>query len=183
MDAIRLTDADFEILLPGETVILGKTAVTIAPMDVDRISKLIKRCRAYLPMMQDEGLTWENMLGEKLDVLCDFVAFYAPELLGLLTGLHPADLARLPPGKLSELARVAVCQNITSLNDLEKNLKALLGTVQENLEVGRAVMATATGTLSRPSSATDTVGRISGDIPSDSAAFSSVLPSEANARK
>ena len=95
----RLSDRDFEILFPQKVVTLGKTKITVEPLNLHDTNYFAACMREEWPQLMvelgDRGIT-ENNVEERLLDVADILVSRSPMLLAILTSLHPDDAAKLP---------------------------------------------------------------------------------------
>lgn len=102
----RLSDRDFAILFPQKVVTLGKTKITVEPLNLHDTNYFAACMREEWPTLMIElvnrGITESNVEEKLLDV-ADILVTRAPMLLAILTSVHPEDAAKLPLVSAMEL--------------------------------------------------------------------------------
>lgn len=131
-EPVKLTDQDWEDLFPGEPFKLGKTEITIIPLDLESLAVVLKKVRSLADILQKRGVTLMNFNNPfQIPVLVENFLTEAPEAFEAMTGVHQDDLKRLPIGTAIELFTVALSVNSKSHKSLVKNLKALAGEITQ----------------------------------------------------
>lgn len=136
---VELSDADFAVLFPSEQFKIGKTMLTIKPMDVSRLNVLIASIRADWGSLQDDladqGLTLEtvehNMMG-----LVQVLMHRVPMVLALMSGLHPDHVQKLPIEVALNLFRKCIQMNLR-----DQSFFGLLSAVRDMAGEFQAMMA------------------------------------------
>lgn len=148
----RLTDEDFNLLLPGEVVKLGKTDILIKPVSPfsDDFKLLYLRLKELESIFKESEITFQNF-PYKLPVVTEIIFEHAPDILSMITDIHEDDLKRLPLGKIAEIIETIMKVNQKSYEGFEKNLNTWMG---EAVKMLRGV----TLILSIFSSGADTAG-------------------------
>ncbi len=132
MSLIKLTQNDWEELLPSTAVVLGKTVVEIKPLSVFQLKGMGSKIAAVFKALAEQGVNSDSLdTQEGMAAIFSALIDYAPGLLQEATGIHADDIAKLPLIKGVELLRVVIEVNISSYQDLLKNLKALGAVVKE----------------------------------------------------
>ena len=126
---MKLTDKDWALLLPGESVKLGKQDLHIGPLNLDALKGVSLRLRHVVKEMGSRQITFDNCLKEKFDEALNVMMTEAPELLEAASGLASDDMKRLPFGKIVEIVDVILRVNEASKEGLEKNLRSLVAAV------------------------------------------------------
>jgi len=157
---MKLTDKDWALLLPGESVELGKQDLQIVPLSLYALKGVSLRLRHVVKEMGSRKITFDNCLKDKIDESLNVLMTETPELLEAAIGLAADDIKRLPFGKIIEIVDVVIRVNKASKEGLEKNLKSLVAAVP-------AAINGASEILSSFSSQTDTAGKKSKATPLD----------------
>ena len=122
----KLTDEDWDLLLPGEEVKLGATRIDLKPLGFQEFVRTVRRLGQVRDVLAKEGLTLENFNEpENLLKLVVVVMDEMPELLSDVLCIEKADLQRVPVTVMVEVARKVIEINVRSQEGLLKNLTAL----------------------------------------------------------
>ena len=122
----KLTDEDWDLLLPGEEVKLGATRIDLKPLGFQEFVLTVRRLGQVRDVLAKEGLTLENFNEpENLLKLVVVVMDEVPELLSDILDVDKADLQRVPVTTMVEVARKVIEINVKSQEGLLKNLTAL----------------------------------------------------------
>lgn len=137
MGIIKLTQNDWEELLPSVAVTLGKTIVEIKPLGVEHLKSMVLKISTVYQAMVERGITLDSMdTTEGMAAIFDTVVDYSPKLLEEATGIDANDIIKLPFAKGVELLRAVLEVNLSSYQDLLKNFKALGEIVKGTTAVG-----------------------------------------------
>jgi hypothetical protein len=123
-----LNDEDWEILLPGKEITLGRTTITLRPLTLASFSTLTSKTVYILNKIRD---TKANSLMEEFKTPSGFsrivgiIVKEAPEIVTALTGIPIVDVVRLPITKNIELMAEAWEINIQDQDTLAKNLRSV----------------------------------------------------------
>lgn len=162
---VRLTESDFEILLPSTVVKLGKTNVTVAPLDIHDSQYFMACMREEWPQLEHElterGIT-ENNFEERLFDVSEIILTRSPMLIAVLTDVHPEDAARLPTLAVFELLEAVIAVNFRDRDFFE--IVSTMRRVADNMTKALATGDIAAGMPDSPpsrkhSSKADTRGR------------------------
>jgi len=159
-DLIRLTDDDWQHLLPERPYTLGAREIMLRPVTVDEIALCVKYAGGIKAAMAEAGIDRANVMARLPEVIAIVIDRF-PAVLEILTGIHRDDLRRLPAGELLALANEVADINLFSREGLEKNFLALADGISR-------MMSGASETLPSSSSKEATRGGRSGPAPSDS---------------
>ena len=121
-----LNDEDWEILLPGTEIKLGRTTITIRPLTIAEFSFVTSKAIYVVNQVKkikNPGQSFNTPAGFKRIV--GIIIKEAPELITMLTGIPVIDIARLPVTKNLELVSEAWRLNIQDQETLAKNLQSV----------------------------------------------------------
>ena len=125
-DMLPLTSEDWDMLLPGTPVQLGKSTRVIRPLGVTALKTVISQAMVLLPQLRELGITADNYeTPENLLKLADIIWTAIPEVLAEASGLCVEDIKRLPLSAAANVLAVVITVNVESQDSLTKNLKAL----------------------------------------------------------
>lgn len=123
---IRLSEEDFDLLLPGKVITIGKSQVTIKPLSIEELKDALRRLNAIGGVLTDANVTMANYSeGPALFKLVEIVLDKAPELLSDVSNIAVEDLLRLPLVTNTTILNTVLEINIESQQGLEKNLQSL----------------------------------------------------------
>ena len=119
---IKLTDQDFDLLLPVETFKFGETQVKIKPIPVfsDDFKLIYLRLKDIEGSLKKAKITLENF-PYKLPAIFEIVINEAPDILSLILPIEPDDIKRLPGFILIEYLEKFIEINRKSFLGMEKN--------------------------------------------------------------
>lgn len=157
---MKLTNKDWDLLLPGKDVKLGHQRLTIAPMNLEKIKGVSLGIKPLYDEFMKRKITFDNCLKEKLDETLDVLMDKAPDLLAAGIGLSVEDLKRLPIDKTIEIFDMFIQVNKFSKDGLEKNLKSLIVAVPAAINGVSEIVYSF-------SSMPDTAGKTSKNTPSE----------------
>jgi hypothetical protein len=124
---IRLSEEDFELLLPGKVITIGKSQVTIKPLSIEKLKDALRRLNAIGGVLTDAGVTMANYSeGTTLFKMVEIILEKAPELLSDVSNIALEDLLRLPLVTNTAILNTVLEINIESQQGLEKNLQSLV---------------------------------------------------------
>ena len=104
-ELIKLSDDDWDILLPGTPFPLGKTVLDLRPLGVDDVKKALSMVHGLKDELFGAGITEQNYRDkDKLITLSKVVLEHAPALVELCSKVRVEDLKKLPPSKLRSLS-------------------------------------------------------------------------------
>ena len=135
---MKLTEQDFELLLPGAGLTIGKTTVKINPFSLIELKELFTKLQ---PGIEKAGITLENF-PHKLAVISGLIIDKSPEIISKCTGIEQADIDRLPACEQLRIIDKIVEVNQTSYAGMEKNLQALRGVLPAILRGVTAMFST-----------------------------------------
>lgn len=126
MALINLSTDDWDDLLQGDTITLGKTTVVISPLGIAQLKNMSLKVKALMEALAEKGVNSSNFdapenMANTFTTLVDRV----PELMEEATGVNRDDIGRLPLAKGVELLRKVIEVNVKSQETLVKNLQAL----------------------------------------------------------
>lgn len=182
----RLSERDFEILLPTKVVKLGETEIDVKPLDLHDSNYFAACVREEWPTLSREfverGITEDNVEEKLLDV-ADILITRSPMLLAVLSNVHPEDAARLPI-----MAVVDLLEAVFEMNFRDRDFFTIVSTVRRVAD--NVVQALGTGDVAaesarsrksrKPSSNRGTRGRKSGATRGDSSGRSTSQRSNPN---
>ena len=128
MSTIRLSDQDWNILLPGEFITIGKQQIEIKPLGLGDLSLLMRELRLVIGKCSEAGITLDNYESHFVS-LAGIVLEEAPAIITLLINLDPEDVKRLPVAIATKILIACFRINIDSQDDLKKNLLTLTNQV------------------------------------------------------
>lgn len=120
---MKLDSSDWDILLPGTPVKLGNKTLIVKPLGLSDLALLMRELKTVIAKCSDAGITLENYQGNFLQ-LAEIILTEAPEVLTLLTGVDSDDVKRLPVTIAVELLTACLDANLSSQEELAKNLVA-----------------------------------------------------------
>ena len=131
---VRLKDTDWEALFPGEDFVIGSTTITIIPLSLKSIAAItaklakiggsISKLGVSLSQVDAELNKEANTILGLVDVVSTLLS-EAPEILSEMSGLHTEDVQGLPLDTAVQLFAKCLDVNISSQEELVKNLKSL----------------------------------------------------------
>jgi len=134
----RLTDSDWETLLPSESVTIAEgVSVRLQPMGIADIwvaVRLVYNVFDHIVTPVTEVLKnqedTQDMIARVRQILThadvlNVLQREAPELLERATGIHREDLRKMPPAPFSKLMIGVADINLKSHEELSKNLGCL----------------------------------------------------------
>jgi len=126
VEKARLTDADFELLLPGSPLTIGKTDIVIRPLGIGELKDILARVNVIGSGLRDEGITASNYTeAEQILKLVTLIMDKAPAILSDAAKIALEDLVRLPLAINAQILEKVLEVNIESQEGLEKNLQRL----------------------------------------------------------
>ena len=126
MALINLSTDDWDDLLQGDTITLGKTTVVISPLGIAQLKNMSLKVKALMESLAEKGINSSNFdAPENMANTFTTLVERVPELMEEATGINRDDIARLPLAKGVELLRKAIEVNVKSQETLVKNLQAL----------------------------------------------------------
>jgi len=93
--AIKLSDKDWEILLPEKPFKIGTQTIYLRPLTIEQISRGIAELNALREELAKRGIDAENYQA-RLPEVFECVLEHALGLLSEITGIEAEDLRRLP---------------------------------------------------------------------------------------
>jgi len=125
-DKRKLTDEDWDLLLPGKEVKLGNTRIEVKPLGFQEFVRTVRRLGEVREQLAGEGLTLENFNEpQNLLKLVGVVMDEIPELMSDVLCVEQADLELVPVTVMVDVARTVIEVNVKSQEGLLKNLTAL----------------------------------------------------------
>lgn len=126
MALINLSTDDWDDLLQGDTITLGKTTVVISPLGIAQLKNMSLKVKALMEALAEKGINSSNFdAPENMANTFTTLVERVPELMEEATGINRDDIARLPLAKGVELLRKVIEVNVKSQETLVKNLQAL----------------------------------------------------------
>lgn len=125
-DTSFFSDEDWEHLLPGKTITIGKKSILIKPFGLEDYIHVTKKLTAVKGKFVAQGITRENFQGEKLPEVASLILSEVPELVARATGIPEKELLRLPLSPCVEIASTIIDVNLESQQGLEKNFHGLV---------------------------------------------------------
>jgi len=127
---ISLSEEDFELLLPGKIITVGKSEIVIKPLGTEMLKLMFQRLGAIAGTLKEAGITFKNYNKEdQLFKLVEVIMDKAPSLLSDASNIEIADLQRLPVMTNVQILTDVLEINIESQEGLEKNLHVLAGMI------------------------------------------------------
>lgn len=129
---IRLTDEDWDLLLPGKTVTLGETELFVEPLGLKILSKMMKKIKAIYFELKKAEITKDNYKEiDNIFVIAELISDKAPEIISESCNLHIDDVNRLTPIKSLPIVEAILSINIESQRGLLKNFGTLANQISE----------------------------------------------------
>lgn len=127
-----LSDEDWGILLPGQEILLGNTAITIRPLNIKDFSSLTSKVTSVVTRIKDRDITMSTLnKGNNFESVIRIIVKDAPEILTILSGIPVRDIIRLPLNKNIEIAARAWEINLADQEALSKNLQSVANMIQQ----------------------------------------------------
>lgn len=127
---IRLSQTDWEMLLPGRVLTFGTTMLEIRPLGLEDFAGIIRRVTVIKDDLVVAGINLENYSqGEGLMKLTTLLVDKIPDVLSDATDLVIEDIKKLPLSSVMSLISAVIEVNIESQEGLLKNF----GTLAENV--------------------------------------------------
>jgi hypothetical protein len=124
--ARKLDATDWEILLPGKVITLGKTQIEIKPLGFEKLASILRRITEFVPKFVMQGITLDNYTEQgNLVKLTQLLMTDLPDILAEVCDLDKEDLLRLPLAPVVEILKTVIEVNVESQENLEKNLLGL----------------------------------------------------------
>ena len=134
-EKVRLQTDDWNSLFPGQDFKIGNTIINIKPLSISSIAYIANRLMAIGTSLDTLNTTVAE-LDSALEMpsagttsavanIVTVILDQAPDILSEMSGLHPDDCKELPLAVAVELFVKCMDVNITSQEDLGKNLKSL----------------------------------------------------------
>lgn len=128
MSTICLSDQDWDVLLPGKFIMIGKQRVEIKPLGLEALSLLMRELKLVVKNCSEAGITIDNYEDHFVN-LASIILNQSPAIITLLTNIDTDDVKRLPLSIASKLLIFCFQINIDSQDDLSKNLQTLTNQV------------------------------------------------------
>ena len=158
---VKLTDSDWDLLLPGKVVTLGNTILDVKPLGLEDLGSIIRRVSTIRDDLSKSGLTLENYSkGEGLMKLTTILVEKIPDVLSDATGVAVEDIRKLPLTMTMSLLSAVIEVNLQSQEGLLKNFE----TLAENVTT---LVGSISGKSLSSSLKTDTVGEMLKNTPSE----------------
>ena len=162
---IRLSDEDFELLLPSKVITVGKSKITVRPLGFMATKEMADQFSAILADLISAGISFKNYTEpDKLLELVRITMDTSPTLLADMSGIAVEDLERLLLSTNVEIFTQVLELNIESQEGLEKNLQSLTGIIQRLSGPSKAKVKKDLGRLSKNLSQVATPGKKSKSI-------------------
>ena len=116
VEPVRITEEDWETLLPVTEFSIGKTKLYLQPMGAEDVAKALE---SFKGLQVGHAIDFAEVPG--------LVIKHCPHVIARASGLHKDDVRRLPPALLLELVVKLVDINLKDYDKLVKNLGALAG--------------------------------------------------------
>ena len=118
----KLTDKDFDLLLPVETFKFGETQIKVKPIPIfsDDFKLIYLRLKDIEGSLKKAEITLENF-PYKLPAIFEIVINEAPDILALILPIDPEDIKKLPGYILIEYLKKFIDINSKSFLGMEKN--------------------------------------------------------------
>lgn len=127
---VKLSDRDWEILIPGVDFKLGNTTLKLKPLGLVSTKRAVSLIKDSLEFLAEKGVNELNYSAPKSILeIAHLVLDKAPELLSESSGLDVEDLNRVPMSVAISLVLEVINVNLQSNEDLIKNLTALAETL------------------------------------------------------
>lgn len=124
-------DVDWDALFPGEPFTVGNTTHNITPLNIENISKISRKIKVVLPLIQAEGITFNNVKDtENIIKIIPILMDNAPDIVSEATKISLESLVKFPPQYMLEVVTKAIKVNLDSKEALEKNFDSLVETFQ-----------------------------------------------------
>ena len=118
---------DLDELFPGDTITIGNQPILIRPLLFEQGTLLVKKIKGLLPIIEQEGITWENFNEYSNIFKLVYIAFEnSPVILEEVLNIDIEDLKKLPIEIIVQLVDKAIEVNMKSKEGLEKNFKSLI---------------------------------------------------------
>lgn len=123
---IRLTNDDWQDLLPGTEIKLGKSVISLYPLGVGLLTEVIRKLNLIKDEIIEAGIDFTNFSDiKKLLPLTSVILEKCPEIIQTATNIHVDDIKRLPLDTCVKLINDVIDINLKSKEGLEKNFIAL----------------------------------------------------------
>lgn len=133
----RLTDDDWDLLLPEKSITLGKTLYPIKPMGLEVLASVVADVKTIQSDLKEAGVTLENYSDiDRLVFMTSAILENVPQALQKASGLHIEDLKRLPLNIVVKVLGTVLDINIESHEGLEKNLLDLAEKINKVTDTG-----------------------------------------------
>jgi len=122
--AIKLSDKDWEILLPEKPFKIGTQTIYLRPLTIEQISRGIAELNALREELAKRGIDAENYQA-RLPEVFECVLDHALGLLSEITGIEAEDLRRLPVSVGVALLETIIEANGDDFLALAERLRAM----------------------------------------------------------
>jgi len=122
--AIKLSDKDWEILLPAKPFKIGAQTIYLRPLTIEQISHGIAELNALREELAKRGIDAENYQA-RLPEVFECVLDHALGLLAEITGIEAEDLRRLPVSVGVALLEAIIEANGDDFLALAERLRAM----------------------------------------------------------
>jgi len=128
--AIKLSDKDWEILLPAKPFKIGTQTIYLRPLTIEQISRGIAELNALREELVKRGIDAENYQ-VRLPEVFECVLDHALGLLAEITGIEAEDLRRLPVSVGVALLEAILEANGDDFLALAERLRKMTGRLRD----------------------------------------------------
>jgi len=126
MEKIKLDANDWEVLLKGRTITIGKKVLTVKPFSIADAVRLKGALRGVVSGLAEEGVTAEGLLaGEGVEKIFEYVASNCPLVVEMACGLDSEDVPKLPLATGITLMTEIINVNVESQEEMMEALSML----------------------------------------------------------
>jgi hypothetical protein len=126
MSIIKLSDNDWNNLLPGKEFTIASTTLTIEPFGLKDLASVLRQLGPAIKSLVESGVTLDSLDDpEALTTIFAELVDKAPGVLEKACGLHRDDIARLPMATGMALVREVVEVNMEGQDSLLDNVTSL----------------------------------------------------------
>lgn len=120
-------DVDWDALFPGKPFQVADKIHNVTPLNIEGIAKIAKKIKVVLPIIQAEGIDWNNINDPEMIVkLIPILMDNTPDIVSEATKIELESLVKFPPAYLLEVVTIAIEVNLESKEALEKNFESLV---------------------------------------------------------
>ncbi len=124
------TDEDWDMLLPGKEIVLGKKHVVIKPLSLSDFVYAVRKLTEVNFLFAEAGIDRNNFSSrEKIGQVTEILMEHFPEIVSKSCGIPVSDLRRLPFARVIEIVDAALEVNLESQKGFEKNLPSLVAKI------------------------------------------------------